>query len=69
MFQVCDKLMSGNRREIVRLDFERDVTRRYERREIAAAMAACYRVLEMCMFAGVMWTLPFRVPRRVLQTQ
>ena len=41
--------MSGNRREIVRLDFERDVTRRYERSEIAAAMAAWYAVLEIYM--------------------
>lgn len=49
IFQVCDKLMSGNRREIVRLDFERDVTRRYERSEIAAAMAAWYAMLEIYM--------------------
>lgn len=32
--------MSGNRREIVRFDFESAVTRRYDRREIDAAMAA-----------------------------
>jgi hypothetical protein len=32
--------MSGNRREMVLFDFERAVTRRYERREIAAAIAA-----------------------------
>lgn len=53
MFQVCDKLMSGNRREIVRLDFEREVTRRYERREIAAAIAAWYVVLEICVLPVV----------------
>lgn len=53
MFQVCDKLMSGNRREIVRLDFERDVTRRYERSEIAAAIAAWCMMLEICMFLGI----------------
>lgn len=31
--------MSGKRREIVRFDFERAVTRRYDRSEIAAAIA------------------------------
>lgn len=40
MFHVWLRSMSGKRSETVRFDLERKVTRRYERREIAAAMAA-----------------------------
>lgn len=39
MFQVCDRLISGNLREIVRLDLESAVTRRYERKATDAEMA------------------------------
>ncbi len=41
MFHVCEKPMSGKRSETVRFDLESVVTRRYDRREMAAAMAAC----------------------------
>ncbi len=40
MFQVCERLMSGNRKLIVRFDLDSAVTRRYERSDMAAAMAA-----------------------------
>lgn len=36
--------MSGKRNETVRLDLERKLTSRYERREMAAAMAAWQKV-------------------------
>ena len=39
--------MSGNRSDIVRLFFESAVTRRYDRREIAAAMAAYDHLLAL----------------------
>jgi hypothetical protein len=39
--------MSGNRKEMVRFDFESAVTRRYDRREMAAAMAAWYPALAL----------------------
>lgn len=39
IFHVWERLISGKRREIVRFDFESAVTRRYDRSEIAAAMA------------------------------
>lgn len=44
MFQVWVRSTSGKRRETVRFDLERKVTRRYERREIAAAIAAWWDV-------------------------
>ena len=39
MFQVCSREISGNLNETVRRDFDRAVTSRYERRDIAAAIA------------------------------
>jgi uncharacterized protein (UPF0297 family) len=41
MFQVWERLMSGNRKDIVRFDFDRAVTRRYDRSEMEAEIAAC----------------------------
>ena len=38
--QVCEKEMSGKSSRTYRWDLESVVTRRYERRETAAAMAA-----------------------------
>ena len=40
MFHVWLRPMSGNFKEMVRWDFESVVTRRYERRDIVAAIAA-----------------------------
>jgi hypothetical protein len=40
MFHVWAKSTSGNLRVTVLRDLERKVTRRYERKDIAAAMAA-----------------------------
>lgn len=40
MFHVWLRPMSGNFREMVRWDFESVVTRRYERKDIVAAIAA-----------------------------
>jgi hypothetical protein len=40
IFQVWDRFMSGNRKDIVRFDFESAVTSKYDRNEMAAAIAA-----------------------------
>lgn len=50
MFQVCAKDISGNRSVIVRFDFESAVTSRYDRREIAAAIAAYMSVDNQPMY-------------------
>jgi hypothetical protein len=43
--------MSGNFRVTVRLDLERKVTRRYERRDIAAAIAACINPSQLKLYS------------------